>query len=150
MAIVIPTDGALFIAEALRRGFAVGTFAHPIFTALFQGATIPTVDSVIADLTEVTFGGYARQLTLTNPASLYPDKSARITLVGNSAGGPITFNQSGAPNAVATGYFCLINDWTNTARLLCLERTQKRVQFNGPGSVLQLIIPLGFLTAFSG
>lgn len=135
MALVLPKDGLLFLAEALRRGFQVSPTA-----ALFTGPLVITPDTTLSDCNavEATFGGYARQpLPPWSPAVLSPSGSALITA------GPVTFKQTVTPpDATVTGYYLVCIDWALTLRLLGAERFGKNLPFKRVNQELLLTVPL--------
>jgi hypothetical protein len=130
--LVIPQDGTLALAEFLRRGIALRPFA-----ALYINNYNPVQTTTLADLTEASYVGYARQLLATwTPAVADGTNGAVI-----SAPASFWHGTGPPPPQRVYGWFALQLDWTATPRLLWAERGSPSVVL-GPGSGLLILNPV--------
>lgn len=105
---MVVTDGA-------RAGLAALTGFYTLSLALFTGDVEPGAGVHLADLTEATFGGYARQ-TLT-----FPDPSLTGEDVAFSVSDPVTFTCDGSPDETVTLAGVVLSREGEDDLLYCLE-----------------------------
>lgn len=139
VALVVPNDGKLFLAELLRRGLPLtGT------VRLFSGDLIPSSDTTLPDLTEAGFAGYAPiVLPAWTPAAITPSGSALI------ASGPVQWISTAVTmTPPVTGYWIEQTDWAFVNRLVGVERFGKAIPLYRANVRLLLTVPMSVDSLF--
>jgi hypothetical protein len=137
--LVVPADGTLALAEFLGAGIQLNPTA-----ALFINNIIPAKTTTLADLTEASFPGYARQpMGPPSPITGQPDQSALMLW------SPVIWSASApALGQIAYGYYVVQLDATLTLRLLWLETGTPPVDWSVPGQNLSLSPQLAVQSLF--
>lgn len=110
MSLIVPDVGEVVLLEMLRSGVPLTACS----CYLFQNNMTPDQNTVLADLTQATFSGYAASVCNFGAATIVSHKGK---IVGTA---PLTFTHNGGGTAnTIYGYYVKI---TTTSDLIYVER----------------------------
>lgn len=140
MALLVPTDGQLFLAELLRRGLP---FAPACW--LFTDDRIPALDDVLADYHGAVGPGLGPQIVPAWDQAVL-DMNGEAILEAPSLSWSLTspFTED------IHGYWLQQNDWNLVPRLVAVERLPGVVPFRIPGPTLVLFLGFTVGSFFGG
>lgn len=114
---------------------------YPATIKLFQNNYIPVAGTVIGDLTEATFSGYAAQALAGGAVSGMLDASGRAVAQWNA----VTFTKAGATGNTIYGYYVI----DGSGNLLWAERFDSSIAMNTDGAFIQLTPKFTGMSQFS-
>lgn len=114
MAVIVPAEGENICLNIIK---APGSYSgYAIYCALFQSNTTPSASTVLADLTECNFSGYAA--VSVTWGTVAQDGGGKASMTGTQI--DFTHDGGGTPNDVYGWY--LYFDNAGAVSLLAIER----------------------------
>jgi hypothetical protein len=136
--LVVPKVSALLLLNAIQNALLGLISVH-----LYVNDISPDLDTVLADLTEASFPGYAGQVgTFTTPP--FTNGSNKAETDQDSS---VTFTSTGSSGETAYGYY--ITDTLN-ADLYWIERFASPVPFDQAGRFVTIGPQLTLVSEFTG
>lgn len=132
--LIVPDASKKFMAHVIIQD------DHPDAIKLFKSNTTPTHATILADLTEADFGGYAAASLDSPVVGSVLDASSRAVITWND----VTFTRTGTPTNTIYGY------WVNNANgdLLWVERFDNPIVLDTNGLFIKLTPKLTDMSQF--